>query len=65
MSTNSTSLAHLSNIVQGRNKQLGLYLSAKQAFNVPNNLRSEYVIIPSTSAPQFGSYFIIDVKENM
>ena len=63
MSTNSTSLAHLSNIVQGRNKSLGLNLSAKQAFNVPNNLRSEYVIIPSTSAPQFGSYFIIDVKE--
>ena len=63
MSSNSTSLSHLGNIVQGRNKSLGLNLSQKQAFNVPNNLRSEYVIIPGTSAPQFGSYFIFDVKE--
>lgn len=64
MSTNSTSLNHLTNIVASRSKNLGLNLSAKQAMiNVPNGLRSEYVIIPSTSAPQFGSYFIIDVKE--
>jgi len=64
MSTNSTSLNHLTNIVASRSKSLGLNLSAKQAMiNVPNGLRSEYVIIPSTSAPQFGSYFIIDVKE--
>ena len=34
MSSNSTSLSHLANIVQGRNKSLGLNLSQKQAFNV-------------------------------
>ena len=63
MSSNSTSLSHLTNIVQARNKNLGLNLSAKQAIAVPNNLRSEYIIIPSVSAAQFGSYFIFDVKE--
>ena len=63
MSSNTTSLAHLTNVVQSRNKKLGLNLSAKQAVTVPSNLRSEYIIIPSVSAAQFGSYFIFDVKE--
>ena len=63
MSSNTTSLAHLTNIVQSRDKKLGLNLSAKQAIAVPNNLRSEYIIIPSVYAAQFGSYFIFDVKE--
>ena len=63
MSSNTTSLNHLTNIVQSRNKNLGLNLSAKQAVSVPNNLRSEYIIIPSVSTAQFGSYFIFDIKE--
>ncbi len=63
MSSNTTSLAHLTNVVQARDKKLGLNLSAKQAVAVPNNLRSEYIIIPSVSSAQFGSYFIFDVKE--
>ena len=63
MSSNITSLAHLTNVVQARDKKLGLNLSAKQAVAVPNNLRSEYIIIPSVSLAQFGSYFIFDVKE--
>jgi len=63
MSSNTTSLAHLTNVVQARDKKLGLNLSAKQAVAVPNNLRSEYIIIPSVSLAQFGSYFIFDVKE--
>ena len=28
-----------------------------------SNLKSEFVIIPSTSQPQFGGYFIFDIKE--
>ena len=41
MSSNTTSLAHLTNVVQARDKKLGLNLSAKHAVAVPNNLRSE------------------------
>ena len=63
MSNNSTSLSQLTNVVQNRNKSLGLNLSAKQAISVPNGLKSEFVIIPSVSAAQFGSYFIFDIRE--
>ena len=63
MSNNSSNLSMLTNIVQPRNKSLGLNLSAKQAISVPSGLKSEYIILPSTSAPSFGSYFIFDVKE--
>ncbi len=37
MSSNTTSLNHLTNIVQSRNKNLGLNLSAKQAVKKPEN----------------------------
>lgn len=57
------SLSHLTNIVASRSKAYGLNLSQKQAFNVPNNLKSEYVVLPSTSAPSFGSFFIFDIKD--
>ena len=63
MSHNSSSTAHLGNVIQPRNNSLGLNLPQRQAFTVPANLKSEVVIIPSTSAPAFGSYFIFDVKE--
>ena len=63
MSNNSSSTSHLGNILQARNNSLGLNLPQKQAFTVPSNLRSEVVIIPSTSSPAWGSYFIFDVKE--
>ena len=63
MSDNSTSLSHLTNIVSNRSRAYGLNLSSKQAFNVPSGLKSEYVVIPSTSAPSFGSYFIFDIKD--
>jgi len=63
MSNNSSSTSHLGNILQARNNSLGLNLPQKQAFTVPANLRSEVVIIPSTSSPAWGSYFIFDVKE--
>ena len=63
MSHNSSSVSHLGNIIQPRNNSLGLNLPQKQAFTVPNNLKSEVVIIPSTSQPNWGSYFIFDVKE--
>ena len=46
MSTNSTSINHLTNIVSSRNKQLGLNLSAKQAVtNVPNGFRTPPLIV--------------------
>ena len=63
MSNNSSSTAHLSNLIQARNTNLGLNLPTRQAVTVPPNLRSEFVIIPSTSSPSWGSYFIFDVKE--
>ena len=63
MSNNSSSTASLENIIQPRNDTLGLNLSSKQAVTVPPNLRSKVIIIPSTSAPNWGSYFIFDVKE--
>ena len=63
MSNNSSSTSHLGNILQARNNSLGLNLPQKQAFTVPANLKSEVVIIPSTSSPNWGSYFICDVKE--
>ena len=63
MSHNSSSTAHLGNVIQPRNNSLGLNLPQRQAFTVPANLKSEVVILPSTSAPAFGSYFIFDVKE--
>ena len=63
MSNNSSSTDHLNNLIQSRNTSLGLNLPSRQAITVPSNLKSEVVIIPSTSAPNFGSYFIFDVKE--
>ena len=63
MSSNSTSTSHLTNLIAPRSKAYGLNLSQKQAFNVPTGLKSEYVILPSTSQPQFGSYFIFDIRD--
>ena len=62
MST-ASSTSNLTNLIQPRNNSLGLNLSAKQSITVPPNIKSEFVIIPSTSQPNFGSYFIFDVKE--
>jgi hypothetical protein len=41
----------------------GLYLDGEQAIDVPANLKTESVIIPSTSAPSWGGYFTLDLKE--
>ena len=61
--SSSSNTDHLTNLIQPRNQSLGLNLSAKQSITVPANLKSEFVIIPSTSQPQFGSYFIFDIRE--
>ena len=63
MSNYSSSTASLGNIIKPRNNTLGFNLSSKQAVTVPANLRIEIIIIPSTSAPNWGSSFIFDVKE--
>jgi len=64
MSNNSTDTNQLTNVTKSRSKSLGLNLSAMQAsLLAPPNLRSEIIIIPSTSQPNWGSYFIFDVKE--
>ena len=63
MSNNSSSTASLGNIIQPRNNALGLNLSSRQAVTAPPNLKSEIIIMHSTSAPNWGSYFIFDVKE--
>jgi hypothetical protein len=53
MSTASNT-SQLTNLIQPRNNSLGLNLSAKQSVTVPANVKSEFVIIPSTSQPNFG-----------
>ena len=64
MSSNSSNINHLTSIIKPRNKNLDLNLNADQSsIATPNNLKSEIVIIPSTSNPAFGSYFIFDIKE--
>ena len=63
MSNNSSSTSNLGNVLQSRNTSLGLNLPNMQSITVPSNLKSEVVIIPSTSQPNWGSYFIFDVKE--
>ena len=64
MSNNSTDTNQLTNIIKPRNKRLGLNLSDVQSnLAAPPNLKSEIVIIPSTSQPNWGSYFIFDIKE--
>ena len=61
--SNSSSTSHLGNVIQPRNTSLGLNLPQRQSVTVPSNLKSEVVIIPSTSTPNWGSYFIFDIKE--
>ena len=41
----------------------GLHLSKTQHSSIPEGLKHEYVIIPSTSAPSWGGYFVIDIRE--
>ena len=41
----------------------GLHLSKTQHTSIPEGLKHEYVIIPSTSAPSWGGYFVIDIRE--
>ena len=63
MSNNSSNVSHIGNLITPRNTSLGLNLPSRQSVTVPSNLKSEVVIIPSTSTPSWGSYFIFDVKE--
>jgi hypothetical protein len=64
MSSNASNINHITNIIKPRNKNLGLNLNADQSsITTPSNLKSEIILIPSTSAPNWGSYFIFDVKE--
>ena len=41
----------------------GLNIPASQHTSVPSGLKHETVIIPSTSQPSWGSYFVFDFKE--
>jgi hypothetical protein len=64
MSSNASNMNHLSSIIKPRNKNLGLNLNNDQSsIATPSNLKSEIIIVPATSSPSFGSYFIFDVKE--
>jgi hypothetical protein len=64
MSSNASNISSLNSIIKPRNKRLGLNLNDDQStIAAPSNLKSEIVIIPAVSQPQFGSYFIFDVKE--
>ena len=46
-----------------RQKINGLNLPGIQTLSLPSDLRHETIIIPSTSLPAFGSFFIIDIKD--
>ena len=64
MSSNATNISTLNSVIKPRNKRLGLNLNDDQStIAAPSNLKSEIVTIPAVSQPQFGSYFIFDVKE--
>ena len=43
----------------------GLNIPASQHTSIPSGLKHETVIIPSTSQPSWGSYFVFDFKENL
>ena len=57
MSNNLSSTSNLGNVLQSRNTSLGLNLPNMQSVTVPTNLKSEVVIIPSTSQPNWGVIF--------
>ena len=64
MSSNASNINVLNTVIKPRNKRLGLNLSDDQStLAAPSNLKSEIIIIPSVSQPNWGSYFIFDVKE--
>ena len=39
-----------------------LNVNASQHVNLPH-MKHEYIIVPSTSAPSWGGYFVIDFRE--
>jgi len=41
----------------------GLNIPASQDTHVPHHLKHEIVVVPSTSSPAWGSYFVFDFKE--
>ena len=41
----------------------GLNIPVSQETHIPNNLKHETVIVPSTNQPSWGSYFVFDFKE--
>lgn len=41
----------------------GLYLPSTQISEVPQNVRHESIIVPSTSQPNWGGYFVFDFRE--
>ena len=46
MSSNSTNINHITNVIKPRNKSLGLNLSETQSkIAAPSNLKSEFIII--------------------
>ena len=62
VNTNSQHHAKTAAIAGHRTKISGLNLSSHQAVSLPSNKKNETLIIPSSSAPAFGSFFTIDVK---
>ena len=41
----------------------GLNIPVSQDTHIPNNLKHETVIVPSTNTPSWGGYFLFDFKE--
>ncbi len=62
VNTTSQHNAKTAAVAGNRTKVSGLNLPASQAISLPANQKQEILIVPSSSAPNFGSYFTIDVK---
>ena len=43
----------------------GLNISQSQRSEIPKNLKHEIITVPATSQIQFGSYGVLDFKENV
>ena len=63
VNSNSTSSPKVAAAAGQRVKMEGFHLPAHQAVTLPRGLKHETLIIPSSSAPNWGSMFNIDIRE--
>lgn len=62
-SSNPAATSRTTSITQDRYKVGQLNLPGSQIVSMPQGLKTDVCIIPSTSVPQFGGFFTVDIKE--